>query len=80
MEIKEAPANGREDVAATRRLINDSIAKGAASLDREGAMLFEFFCECGDLTCDEVVRLTVAQYRGIRSRPVVFHPRRTHDA
>jgi hypothetical protein len=73
MEIKEAPANGRDEVAAMRRLMNDFIAKGAASLDREETALLEFFCECGDSDCKRVVELTVAQYRCARFWPLVAH-------
>jgi hypothetical protein len=73
MKIREAPTDGRDGVAAMRRLMNDFIAKSAASLDREEAALLEFFCECGDSGCKGVVELTVAQYRCARFWSLVAH-------
>jgi hypothetical protein len=33
---------------------------------------YEFLCECSDPECVERVSLTIAQYRRLRSRPVLF--------
>ena len=72
---KEAPAVGRGEVEAMRRVLNDSIAEAAERFDDERA-LFGFYCECGDLICKEVVELTVAQYRAGRRRGVLAHRHR----
>ena len=71
MSTKEAPANGRGEEEALRRMRNDLIAKGAEAFDTEDSC--EFLCECGDGNCKEVVELTVAQYRCARFWPVVAH-------
>lgn len=70
----KARSLSRSEVANTRRVMNDSIANGAERLDHDGnGVDFEFFCECGNLRCDEKMRLTVAQYRCARFWPVVAH-------
>ncbi len=79
MSTKEASAIGQGEVEAMRRVLNDSIAEAAERFDEEGA-LFEFFCECGDLSCKEVVALTVAQYRANRSGRVLAHRRSVRAA
>lgn len=62
----------RGHVAETRRLMNDSIAKGAERFG-DSAMHFDFFCECGDLSCHKTIRLTVADYRHRRNAPLTSH-------
>ena len=71
MSTKEVPASERGNCVAARRLFNDSVAEGAQGFDSDES--FEFLCECGYSDCDEVVVLTVAQYRVARFWPIVAH-------
>ncbi len=32
----------------------------------------EFLCECGDATCTEAIRMTIAEYEGVRRDPTHF--------
>jgi hypothetical protein len=73
MSAQQAPALSSAEVTARLRLANDLIARGAVRFAGE-RMDFEFFCECGDLRCHEVVWLTVAEYRLRRVGTVVAHP------
>jgi len=74
MSTTEVTANGRGEVAAMRRLLNDSIAEVAERFDDEGEeIFFDFHCECEDLSCTRVVEFTVVQYRCARFWPVVAH-------
>ena len=74
MSAAEVSANGRGEVAAMRRLLNDSIAGVAERFDDEGEeIFFDFQCECEDLSCTRVVGFTVVQYRCARFWPVVVH-------
>jgi hypothetical protein len=74
VNVQQASPPSRAEVADTRRLINDGIASSAEQLDDEVMILFEFLCECGAASCDEVVHLTVAQYHVRRVGAVVAHP------
>ncbi|HET7427385.1 MAG TPA: hypothetical protein VFJ50_10110 [Gemmatimonadales bacterium] len=38
-----------------------------------------FRCECGDLGCTSVLRLTVAEYESVRAYPTRFLIRRNHE-
>ena len=60
---------------SVRRFANEEIARVRSSLDdlNEGHR-FEFLCECGDLSCSEFVRMTVAEYRTSSPGSVVGHP------
>jgi hypothetical protein len=69
VSAKEASAGARGEVAAVRRLLNDSVARAAES----DGDLFSFHCECDDWSCRETVTLTLAQYRVARFWPVVAH-------
>ena len=71
MSTEETPADGRGEVVADARLRNDLILDGAKSLGDEED--YDFFCECGDSSCKEVVQLTVPQYRVARFWPVLAH-------
>lgn len=74
MSTQQAPAPSSAEVADARRLINDGIASSPERFDYEGSILFEFVCECGASSCDEVVQLTVPQYGVRRLGAVVAHP------
>jgi hypothetical protein len=73
VSTQQAPALSSAEVSARLRLANDLIAKGAVRFDGERTD-FEFFCECGDSRCHDVVWLTTAEYRVRRIDAVVAHP------
>ena len=60
---------------SVRRFANNEIARVGSTLDDldEGHQ-FEFLCECGDLSCGQFVRMTVAEYRAAAPDSVVGHP------
>jgi hypothetical protein len=45
-----------------RRFVNDSIKDTAERFGGDSATIFDFLCECGDLRCRQVVKLTPAEY------------------
>lgn len=49
---------------------NEGIERAARQLG--GAERVPFICECVDLSCREVLRLTLSEYEDIRSSPVRF--------
>jgi hypothetical protein len=54
---------------------NRRVALDAENLVRAGASsetLMEVFCTCGRADCDEVIVMSVAQYRFVRERPYRF--------
>ena len=55
---------------AVFRSINNRQAEGHAYFGLEDAQ--EFICECADVACTAIVRLTLAEYRTIRSDPQRF--------
>ena len=74
MNVQQVPPPSRAEVADTRRLINEGIGSSAERFDDAGMILFDFLCECGASSCDEVVPLTITQYRVRRLRAIVAHP------
>lgn len=77
MSTSEVPAFGFGHVVASRRLINDSIARGAQRINDEAP--FEFLCECRDQACRRVEQLTAAQFRARRPGAIVVPRLRAHD-
>ena len=65
--------DGREAAASVRRLANDSVAEVAARFDQDEGGVYQFLCECGDLTCLRVVEMTLADYRTRKPGSVVGH-------
>ena len=59
-------------VALSARVLNDTIATGAKDLGGVDES-FDFFCECGDPVCRDVMRLTVGHYHGRGSGALVAH-------
>ena len=39
----------------------------------------DFVCECGSSSCTEQIRMTLAEYEGVRSDPKRFFVRRGHE-
>lgn len=59
-----AVVGGREAAARVRRLVNEEIARLAATrYGGEDGCLFEFLCECGDLRCPQRISLTLDGFR-----------------
>jgi hypothetical protein len=78
MSSQASPQSRAPDVGASisvRRFANDEIARVGSSLDNldEGHQ-FEFLCECGDLSCSQFARMTIAEYRASSPGSVVGHP------
>jgi hypothetical protein len=68
---------GRND--ATFREANEEIRTFAASIDVDDTRQLPFLCECADLECTAVVRLTAEEYEAIRSNPRTFVNARGHE-
>jgi hypothetical protein len=52
------------------REVNERIKDVSAELESEEAT--DFLCECGSETCTQPIRLTLAEYEGIRQEPTSF--------
>jgi hypothetical protein len=71
-----------EDVAATAELMarndasfreaNERIESCVQSMDGRIDGLLPFLCECSDVTCTEIVRMTAAEYEAVREDSVRF--------
>jgi hypothetical protein len=61
---------GNETVVSVRRFVNDETARAARRFGRHDC---EFVCECGDLMCDEMVKMTLADYHASTPGSVVRH-------
>ena len=71
MEAKEkAEAIARND--ATFRAANERVNDFASGLDDIDDTPLPFLCECADVRCTEIVRLTAAEYEAIRSDATRF--------
>ena len=57
---------------AAFREANDQINDVAQSFDREDGELLPFLCECADVSCTEIVRLTPTEYEAVRREPTRF--------
>ena len=65
MSTTEAPRealSGRDAAIAMRRMVNDAIAELATRLDDDEREVFEFVCECGDLRCRAMKRMTLSEF------------------
>jgi hypothetical protein len=58
-----APTDSSEPAIFVRRYVNDEIAEVASRFDANDGSEFEFVCECGDLLCRGLVKMTLAEYR-----------------
>jgi hypothetical protein len=68
---------GKQRVAmneATFRKVNEGMEVGQ---DQEG--MLTFVCECGRLLCNQLLRLTRAEYEGIRENPRRFAVLHGHE-
>ncbi len=51
---------------------NERIESYVQSMDEHIDGLLPFLCECSDVTCTEIVRMTSAEYEALRQDPVRF--------
>ena len=75
MSVSELPPNaryGHTAAVSVRRLVNDEIVNAAGRFD-DGGTVFAFICECGDLGCRALVKMTLAEYRLTTPGSVVGH-------
>jgi hypothetical protein len=71
MEARErAEAIARND--ATFRAANERVSDFANGLDDMDGTPLPFLCECADIRCTEIVRLTRAEYEAVRRDPTRF--------
>ena len=63
----------REEAISVRRFVNDFIAERATTYHDAAERAFEFVCECGDLACDGVVKMTLAEYRSAEPGSLITH-------
>jgi hypothetical protein len=53
-----AQAGGRD----VRRYVNESLARAASERDASGTEALDFVCECGHLSCMEVVSMPLSSF------------------
>ena len=49
-------------VVASRRTVNDAIAHAASRFNLDEGNLVEFLCECGDLRCRQMIKMTLTEF------------------
>lgn len=59
------------------REVNERINE-SAELHGADSHLYEFFCECSDVSCMERVSLTLLEYEHIRAEPTRFVVKKNH--
>lgn len=82
MVEKERDAATAECVArndATFRDANEQISDVAESMRLRDDGLLPFICECADMSCTEIIRLTASEYEAVRQSPVRFVYARGHE-
>jgi hypothetical protein len=75
MAHPEQAGGAAEQVArndAIFREANERIESYAQSMGDHGDTPLPFLCECADVTCTEIVRMTSAEYEALRQDPVRF--------
>jgi len=78
MEARErAEVIARND--ATFRASNERINDVAQTVDDYQATPLPFLCECADLRCTEIVRLTGTEYERLRRDPTMFATVHGHE-
>lgn len=73
MNAAAVAAFGQGAVALNAWELNNSIAQGAESIGMPEVPL-DYFCECGDPACREVLRLTIKQFGHRRPSTLIDHP------
>jgi hypothetical protein len=64
---------GEDAAVAIRRFVNDEIAETASRFGGDDASEYQFVCECGELSCQGRVVMTLRQYRLSEPGSVVGH-------
>jgi hypothetical protein len=64
---------GTAAAVSVRRSVNDEIAVRAFCFNGNDGSEFEFGCECGDLSCTDHLRMTLAEYHASEPGSVVSH-------
>lgn len=75
MAHPEQAAGDAEQAArndAIFREANERIESYALSIDAHGDTPLPFLCECADVTCTEIVRMTAVEYEALRQYPARF--------
>ena len=73
MNAASVAAFGHGAVALNAWDLNDSIAQGAENMGSPDVPL-DYFCECGDPACRDVLRLTIKQFGHRRPSALIDHP------
>jgi hypothetical protein len=83
---RRGSAESTEGFSVERIARNDVIFReaneriGEAAEEYGAEMSIPFFCECADENCREIVRLTMAEFRDLRSNPRHFLNTPGHEA
>lgn len=64
---------------AVFRAANEQIDAFAKSVDGTADGPLPFLCECADVTCTDIVRITSSEYEALRRDPVWFATVRGHE-
>ena len=64
---------------AVFRSANEHIDAFAKSIDGTADGTLPFLCECADVTCTEIVRITSSEYEALRQDPAWFATVRGHE-
>jgi hypothetical protein len=59
LSASDEPINS---AVSARRFVNDAIRDDARRFKDDPTLVFQFHCECGDVRCRRLVRLTMAEY------------------
>jgi hypothetical protein len=59
------------------RDVNDRIEDTAAAFGPDAR--YDFICECAEITCDDVITLTLAEYAQVREQPTRFVVKAGHE-
>jgi hypothetical protein len=61
---------GRND--ATFREANERIREASKSMTLDNGLLSPFICECANVECTEIVRMSCDEYEAVRANPTHF--------
>ena len=64
---------GADAAVSLRRHVNDEVARTAERYKITEGDRFQFVCECGDLTCRQLVTLTLTGYAASPPGSVLAH-------
>ena len=61
------------------RQANEELATVADELGMGSEQLLPFLCECADLSCTQILKLSADEYESVRQSPVTFINARGHE-